>query len=162
MLLDWFENIYYNMNMSNGCFFVKDNTWLKLRTSLYYSQLSLPCHHLKHWLSTRYASIPTGRFPLAWKWCMACASLIDLGFISQTVLSFTPNPAEIIVSFIWKWLSQLISDMCMFAGLIHLFINIRPVPPFTKGIKNGCPCIVEISTMHGQPFLIPFITWNIK
>ena len=63
-----------------------------------------------------------------------------------------------------------------------------------KGIKNGCPCIVEIrgtqgcalvgdparavgecrdvakaqplvpliSTMHGQPFLIPFITWIIK
>ena len=63
-----------------------------------------------------------------------------------------------------------------------------------KGIKNGCPCIVEIrgtqgcalvgdparavgecrdvakaqpsvpliSIMHGQPFLIPFITWNIK
>ena len=31
-----------------------------------------------------------------------------------------------------------------------------------REVANAQPCVPLISTMHGQPFLIPFITWNVK
>ena len=31
-----------------------------------------------------------------------------------------------------------------------------------RDVAKAQPCVPLISTMHGQPFLIPFITWNIK
>ena len=78
-------------------------------------------------------------------------------------------------------------------SILYLFLTYW-YDQFDKGIKNGCPCIVDIgvtqgcalvkdpartvgecrdvakaqpwrpliSTIHGQPFLISFKTWNIK
>ena len=47
--------------------------------------------------------------------------------------------------------------------LIFLIILHSMLPTARAGSPTKAqPCVPLISTMHGQPFLIPFITWNVK